>query len=170
MHYYGVSKTEKSNELKHWKYIKKVRVNGKWRYFYDDSETQKYDNNVTENSQITTKYKNTDRFGDSESVTTYGSNNKTIVKNRGKLSRSIDNGKNWINKKIYGYSYKDKYDNNITENSRITTKYENSNKLFDSESTTTSGSNEKTIVKRRGKLSQYRANGEKWIYEHLKNN
>lgn len=26
------------DELMHWKYVKKKRVNGKWRYYYDDSE------------------------------------------------------------------------------------------------------------------------------------
>lgn len=26
------------NELKHWKYIKKKKVNGKWRYYYSDPE------------------------------------------------------------------------------------------------------------------------------------
>ena len=31
----------KSNELKHWKYVKREKVNGKWRYYYDDSELKK---------------------------------------------------------------------------------------------------------------------------------
>ena len=26
------------DELVHWKYIKRVKVNGRWRYYYDDSE------------------------------------------------------------------------------------------------------------------------------------
>ena len=29
-----------NDALMHWKYIKKERVNGKWRYYYDDSEYQ----------------------------------------------------------------------------------------------------------------------------------
>lgn len=28
--------TQKDNELYHWKYIKKTKVNGKWRYYYDE--------------------------------------------------------------------------------------------------------------------------------------
>lgn len=31
------------NELKHWKYIKKKKVNGKWRYYYDIKDALGYD-------------------------------------------------------------------------------------------------------------------------------
>lgn len=34
MSYYAID--SKTGELKHWKYIKKKRVNGKWRYWYED--------------------------------------------------------------------------------------------------------------------------------------
>ena len=27
-----------SDGIKHWKYVKRVKVNGKWRYYYDDAE------------------------------------------------------------------------------------------------------------------------------------
>lgn len=29
------------NELQHWKYIKREKVNGKWRYYYDDTALKK---------------------------------------------------------------------------------------------------------------------------------
>ena len=29
----------------HWKYIKKIKKNGKWRYYCDTSELDKYKNN-----------------------------------------------------------------------------------------------------------------------------
>lgn len=29
---------QNTNELKHWKYLKKKKVNGKWRYYYSDDE------------------------------------------------------------------------------------------------------------------------------------
>lgn len=28
-----------TDELKHWKYVKKERVNGRWRYYYDDGNS-----------------------------------------------------------------------------------------------------------------------------------
>lgn len=31
----------KSNELKHWKYVKREKINGRWVYTYDDSEVKK---------------------------------------------------------------------------------------------------------------------------------
>lgn len=44
MNYYGndtenyvLAKCFGSNELMHWKYIKRVKKNGKWRYYYDSS-------------------------------------------------------------------------------------------------------------------------------------
>lgn len=30
-----IRKAQSNNELTHWKYIKKVKKNGKWRYYYD---------------------------------------------------------------------------------------------------------------------------------------
>lgn len=35
------------NALKHWKYIKREKVNGKWRYYYDTSSLKKDFKNVT---------------------------------------------------------------------------------------------------------------------------
>lgn len=32
-----------TDELKHWKYIKKVKKNGKWRYYYDIKDALGYD-------------------------------------------------------------------------------------------------------------------------------
>ena len=33
--HYAIHRTGSENELKHWKYVKRERVNGKWRYHYD---------------------------------------------------------------------------------------------------------------------------------------
>lgn len=35
MNYYAITKSDPSAELTHWKYIKREKVNGKWRYQYD---------------------------------------------------------------------------------------------------------------------------------------
>ena len=39
MDYKGVIMST-GNELKHWKYIKKEKVNGKWRYYYNVGDMQ----------------------------------------------------------------------------------------------------------------------------------
>lgn len=46
--YYAVVRTGSQDELQHWKYIKKKKVNGKWLYFYDQGEVDKYKNNQTQ--------------------------------------------------------------------------------------------------------------------------
>ena len=33
--HYAIKRTGSNNELTHWKYIKKVKKNGKWKYYYD---------------------------------------------------------------------------------------------------------------------------------------
>ena len=44
--YYAIHKTKKNDELIHWKYIKRVKKNGKWRYYYSmkDNELTKLQN------------------------------------------------------------------------------------------------------------------------------
>ena len=44
MHYYG-NQVYNRNEVLHWKYIKRERVNGKWRYYYHDPAYQSALNN-----------------------------------------------------------------------------------------------------------------------------
>lgn len=39
MNYYG-NQVYSRNDIQHWKYIKRERVNGKWRYYYHDPEYQ----------------------------------------------------------------------------------------------------------------------------------
>ena len=38
--YYAIHKTKKNDELTHWKYIKKAKINGKWRYYYDTKDNK----------------------------------------------------------------------------------------------------------------------------------
>lgn len=111
-----------SDEIYHWKYIKKKKVNGKWRYYYDRSELDKYDqeysnerttyknvNGRTEVQKKTkTQYNKTNNWLDSTSKleTTSGVTSKgdsigykkvTYTKSQGKLSRAQAKGE----KKIY---------------------------------------------------------------------
>lgn len=44
MNYYG-NQVYNWNDILHWKYIKRERVNGKWRYYYHDPEYQSALNN-----------------------------------------------------------------------------------------------------------------------------
>lgn len=39
MNYYG-NQVYNRTDMQHWKYIKRERVNGKWRYYYNDPEYQ----------------------------------------------------------------------------------------------------------------------------------
>lgn len=39
MEYKAVYEANPSTELTHWKYTKREKVNGKWRYYYDDDKT-----------------------------------------------------------------------------------------------------------------------------------
>lgn len=38
-HYYAVTRSKKNDELQHWKYVKKYKKNGKWRYVYNVGTT-----------------------------------------------------------------------------------------------------------------------------------
>ena len=39
--YRGIDISTPSSELRHWKYIKKVKKNGKWRYYYDVGQKER---------------------------------------------------------------------------------------------------------------------------------
>ena len=65
--YYAVVRTGSNDELQHWKYIKKKKVNGKWRYYYDKSQLDKFKYGDKE-TKVTRK---------GESYTTYGTLTKT---------------------------------------------------------------------------------------------
>lgn len=43
MEYKAIIKSNSTSELTHWKYIKKKKVNGKWRYYYDVKDALGYD-------------------------------------------------------------------------------------------------------------------------------
>lgn len=91
---------EFSDEMYHWKYIKRERKNGKWVYYYDTTELDKYDKGTTSvsksmdasgNTSGTTKigYRKHDGLFDSETtIQSVGSKDKTVYKYQGKLSRA----------------------------------------------------------------------------------
>lgn len=115
----------KTNELKHWKYIKKERVNGRWRYYYDDGgqKGEILNPRANPNSPYGTYYmtksmipsnlkkvqvnKSNNLFSTEKSIDT----NKdgfadTTIRNIGKLERSIDKARNWV-ESLFDRTYRD---------------------------------------------------------------
>ena len=154
--------------LMHWKYISRKRVNGKWQYQYEDPDA--YDRNATVTKNVTTTYKNGNKLLDSTTKVNYPeSGSELVFKERGKISQSIDKGKDWINKKMYGYSVNDEYDRNATANEKVTTKYKNSDKLLSSTKVISSPSiGTKEVIKERGKIAQAVNKGQAYVNAFLR--
>lgn len=125
-HYYAIHRTGQGDELQHWKYIKKKKINGKWRYFYDQGEVDKYKNQqkqqytTKDGTFVTKQYKDSNKLMSLEtnlktSGSYYTSNGTTgvfsdhkVTYKRGKIDRAIDKARakgekyiydNFINKK-----------------------------------------------------------------------
>ena len=96
-----------SDELKHWKYIKKIKVNGKWRYFYDENKAKMYDHELItvskdkDGNRKTTEYKKSDKIYSSN--TTFG-NGHRVIKNQGATERLQAKGERYIYNKILSKS------------------------------------------------------------------
>lgn len=83
--YYAVVKTGSEDELRHWKYIKKKKVNGKWKYFYDKSELDKFKKGSQETTRKKGKYGN-----ETVTITTY---RKGLFTKESKTTREAKNGR-----------------------------------------------------------------------------
>ena len=124
------------DELMHWKYIKKIRKNGKWHYFYDDSELKKYENNLTTTTvmqddsdaerRTTTKYRQSNKLlnhisgrthsgsvGNGRHVTHYEISE--ITKTQGKLDREYAKAERFVYDKVYS---KNSFTQNVINNGR----------------------------------------------------
>lgn len=96
--------------LHHWKYIKREKVNGKWRYYYDDSKLRDFTKGTTKTSKTTdeydrtitntTQYKQTNDLFDKKTTITSGGTvlptNTTVINEQGKLSRIEADAEKWI--------------------------------------------------------------------------
>lgn len=99
---YGLS----NDELKHWKYIKRVKKNGKWVYYYDNETDSKYANNVSELNATETVA--LDKKGNLDIVSDYNkvSSNRTDYKDTDRLfskttvSENVKTVKGLFNEKI----------------------------------------------------------------------
>lgn len=49
MPYYAVHRSKPDDELTHWKYIKRIKKNGKWKYYYDKEAAEKDSKKKTKN-------------------------------------------------------------------------------------------------------------------------
>lgn len=117
--YYAVVRTGSNDELKHWKYIKKKKVNGKWRYFYDQGEVDKYKNQqkqqytTKDGTFVTKQYKDSNKLMSlktslktsgsyyTSNGTTGGFSNHEVTYERGKIDRTIDKARAKGEKYIY---------------------------------------------------------------------
>lgn len=125
--YYAIRSggTDDKNSLKHWKYIKREKVNGKWRHYYDDSELRKYakgaveQNRTEKNNRLgkhvttnETKYQQSDNLFDDERTISSSSSiivdgdiisykDSNVTKTQGKISRAVAKGE----KKVYDLLY-----------------------------------------------------------------
>ena len=110
MEYRAIVKRKSSDELQHWKYIKRVKAKGGgWKYFYKDNNLRKHQIGLTETKKYKDKdgidvkenisYKQTDRLFNTKNTSTAILNNtkyKTTTVSQGKLTRAIAKAEKWI--------------------------------------------------------------------------
>ena len=98
----------KNDELYHWKYKSRYKLNGKWRYIYDDkgrtTATKKYNEYSVDDHKM---YTTTERKVQTDSLLTpinkteiytdsKGENHKTVTDYEGKIERAAQTGANYI--------------------------------------------------------------------------
>lgn len=81
-----------SDGIKHWKYVKKERVNGKWRYYYADEE---YENALKEYNRSKLA------LGEYEDAYRKSNSKATELESRYKLSKAFKNDKKIQNDAYY---------------------------------------------------------------------
>lgn len=112
MNYYAVHRSSNPNdELKHWKYIKKIKRGGKWRYFYDQEDLINFENNAKTTSiddkgiTTDTEYKKTNKLFGGKTKVSFSSGGVTtnrVTYRQGKIDRAIAKGE----RKVYETFYK----------------------------------------------------------------
>lgn len=154
-----------SDELYHWRYIKKIRVNGKWRYFYDQASLDAFNKSrVVTTENVTDTYRNSNKLFSDKKTIKVGDKVKTTY-NRGKIDRFIDKGRDWLVKKLGGKESYDKYDNNYSESYKKTTVRKNSKNIAGKTTTSKSlADSSVTVIKEDGNFRNAMAKAEKWIY------
>ena len=106
--YYNGELYHASDKKSQHKYIKKVKINGKWRYYYKDKNTgSKYGTYTNKKGTDTYTVKKSDKWFSSTKTTTknkiYRNNKvegKDVVYTEGRLTRAIARGKKKITKAL----------------------------------------------------------------------
>lgn len=154
MEYRAVTKEDPAKDLTHWKYIKRVKKNGKWRYYYDATELKKYRTGANETKKAVTTVKNTnDLIGDEHTFNYNGV--EYTVKNRGIIEQLMNNG--------VGDS---------VDKQTVITFYMKTDDLLSSSSSTVSGNTKNSttyVFKKQGRIDRAIANAEKWIFDKFLN-
>ena len=104
MEYRAILTRSGDDELKHWKYIKRVKgKDGKYRYIYNDQKHRMHQIGVTESKRDAngavhkTQYKQRQGLYDHESTyQLFNGGSSLTVKYEGKLSRAAAKGEKWI--------------------------------------------------------------------------
>ena len=91
---YYIGKDLNANDLTHWKYIKREKVNGKWRYYYKDDATGRdtYVKNPTFKTKVTAAVQDKLGYDERERMNNTKANaEKTKNDNQGKIDRAVTN-------------------------------------------------------------------------------
>ena len=156
--------TVREDELYHWKYIKREKINGKWVYTYDDDPA---DTKVT--------VKDTNKLLSSKTTVELGNTTKRVTYNRGKIERAIDNAKAKLGVKDYlDNREKDWYEsaNRATKKAEEEAEKKgqhlnNTNNLLSSNRTLKINSVVVSSTHNRGKIDQYIDTAKEYIKDRL---
>ena len=103
------------DELHHWKYIKKIKKDGKWVYYYDNRNLRLYKDGgdkvvtVTDDTIDTKIYEQSDKLFDRKATSTSNLNIagvkslnlRTTIYEQGKLTRAYAKGEKYVYDRVY---------------------------------------------------------------------
>lgn len=95
-----------NNELKHWKYVRRENVGGKWRYWYDDAYKND-DHPIGQNYKTQTEvmaereYQNSVNELKSAEQESKSADMRTIEKTLKKADRYVEAAKVWLSDKLH---------------------------------------------------------------------
>lgn len=89
---YTNGKLYNTNELKHWRYVKREKVNGKWKYYYDlsalKSDIRTAKNNIVSKVRDVVGYDEQDRYA--KSIEEVNTSNAALAKAQSAEKKGVD--------------------------------------------------------------------------------